>query len=69
MAAKKEKTPIKWLIEVKANPNCCEIGAGGVHFAYGKAEITDARMAAWYKKHAGYTVTEIYEAEADKADA
>lgn len=69
MAAKKEKTPIKYLIEVTANPNCCEVGAGGVHFAHGKAEITDARMADWYKAHAGYTVTEIYEAEADKAEA
>ncbi len=68
MAAKK-KTPIKYLIEVKANPNCCEVGAGGVHFAHGKAEITDARMAAWYKEHKGYAVTEIYEEEADKADA
>lgn len=67
MAAK--KTPIKYLIEVKANPNCCEVGAGGVHFAHGKAEITDARMAAWYKEHAGYEVTEIFKDEADKADS
>ncbi len=68
MAAKK-KNPIKYLIEVKANPNCCEVGAGGVHFAHGKAEITDARMAAWYKEHAGYEVTEIFEDEAEKAES
>lgn len=68
MAAKK-KTPTKYLVEVTANPNCCEVGAGGVHFAHGKAEITDERMAAWYSEHAGYTVTEIYEGEADTADA
>lgn len=68
MAAKK-KTPIKYLIEVKTNPDCCEVGAGGVHFAHGKAEITDVRMAEWYKTHQGYTVTEIYEDDADKADA
>lgn len=68
MAAKK-KTPIKYLVEVTSNPNCCEVGAGGVHFAHGKAEITDARMAAWYKEHAGYQVTDIYEDEAEKAEA
>lgn len=68
MAAKK-KIPIKYLIEVETNPNCCEVGAGSVHFAHGKAEITDARMAAWYKEHAGYKVTEIYEGEAETADA
>ena len=68
MAAKK-KTPIKYLIEVTANPDCCEIGAGGVQFAHGKAEITDARMAKWDKTHQGYAVTEIYEAEADQAEA
>ncbi len=68
MAAKK-KTPIRYLIEVTANPDCCEIGAGGVQFAHGKAEITDVRMAEWYKTHKGYTVTEIYEEDADKAEA
>ncbi len=68
MAAKKN-TPTKYLVEVTSNPNCCEVGAGGVHFAHGKAEITDARMAAWYKEHNGYTVTEIYEDEAEKAEA
>lgn len=68
MAAKK-KTPIRYLIEVNGKPECCEIGAGGVQFAYGKAEITSERMAAWFKAHQGYTVTEIYEEEADKADA
>jgi hypothetical protein len=68
MAAKK-KTPIKYLVEVTSNPNCCEVGAGGVHFAHGKAEITDARMAAWYKEHAGYKVTDIYEAETGEPEA
>lgn len=58
MAAKKIK---KYLIEVIDNPECCEIGAGNVHFANGKAEIQEGRMVNWYKEHAGYKVTEITE--------
>jgi len=53
--AKKEK---KWLVKVKANPNFCGIDAGSVQFAHGQAVITDARMAAWFRSHEGYEVTD-----------
>ena len=59
MAAKKPK---KYLIEVISNPNYVGEAAGGVHFAYGKAEIYEGRMVEWYKEHEGYKVTEITEA-------
>lgn len=35
----------------------CGIGAAGVHFANGKAEIPEGWALDWYKKH-GYKVTE-----------
>lgn len=35
----------------------CGIGAGGVHFAYGKAEVHEGWVLDWYREH-GYTVTE-----------
>ena len=60
--AAKEKTPKKYLIEVIGNPNYCDTGAGGVQFAYGKAEIMEGRMVEWYREHEGYKVTEITEA-------
>ena len=37
----------------------CGVGAGGVQFAYGKAQITAGRMVEWFREHEGYTVTEI----------
>lgn len=56
MAAKKEK---RYLVEVETDANYCGICAGGVQFAYGKAEIPEGRMAEWYREHDGYKVTEI----------
>lgn len=53
--AKKEK---KWLVKVASNPNFCGIDAGGVQFAHGEAVISDARMAAWFRSHEGYEVTD-----------
>jgi len=41
MAAVKES---KWIVSVNGNPSYCGIGAGGVQFANGKAEITSKRM-------------------------
>lgn len=38
-------------------PNYCGIGAGGIQFANGKAEVNDAWVANWYKEK-GYKVTE-----------
>lgn len=47
-----------FVIEVKNNASYCGIGAGGVQFANGKAEIKSERMADWFREHDGYTVTE-----------
>ena len=35
----------------------CGIGAAGVHFAYGKAEVREGWVLDWYREH-GYKVTE-----------
>lgn len=58
------KTPIE---------DYCGIGAAGVQFAYGKAEVYDEWMAQWFKEH-GYTVEEVKEeteavSEAPKTEA
>lgn len=46
----------KWIVKVDGKPAYCGIGACGLQFANGKAETVDARAAAWYREHAGYTV-------------
>lgn len=46
----------KFIVRVDANPDYCGIDAGSVQFAHGEAVITDARMAAWFKEHDGYSV-------------
>ena len=40
--------------------NYCGIGAAGIQFAYGKADVYDEWVAQWFKEH-GYTVEEIKE--------
>ena len=35
----------------------CGVGAAGVNFAYGKAEVNEGWVLDWFKKH-GYKVTE-----------
>ena len=42
------KTPVK---------DFCGIGAGGVHFANGKAEIPEGWVLDWYREH-GYEIIE-----------
>ena len=37
--------------------NFCGIGAAGVQFAYGKAEVNEGWVLDWYREH-GYKVTE-----------
>ena len=59
MAVKKAKTVTGYEVKVASNPEFCGIGAGGVQFAYGKAQITGGRMADWFREHEGYDVTEI----------
>lgn len=48
----------RYIITVNNKPSCCEVGACGIQFAHGKAETEDARAAAWFREHSGYTVTE-----------
>ena len=40
------------------------IGAGGVQFAYGQAEVNEGWVCDWYKEK-GYTVEEIIEKATD----
>lgn len=56
----------QWTVKVDGNPNFCGEGAGGAQFAHGQAIIESPRLAAWFKDHKGYTVTEVK--PADKAD-
>lgn len=49
---------MKYTITVDNRPDCCEVGAFGLHFAYGKAETDSERAAAWFREHEGYTVRE-----------
>lgn len=42
------ETPVK---------NFCGVGAAGVNFAYGKAEVREGWVLDWFKKH-GYKCTE-----------
>lgn len=35
----------------------CGVGAAGVNFAYGKAEVAEGWVLDWFKEH-GYKVTE-----------
>lgn len=55
-ASKTESEPTGWTVSVNNNAAYCGIGAGGVQFANGKAEITSKRMADWFTEHDGYTV-------------
>ncbi len=54
--SKTESEPTGWTVSVNNNADYCGIGAGGVQFANGKAEITSKRMADWFTEHDGYTV-------------
>ena len=51
----------KYIVTIKNNPNFVGKGAGGVQFAEGKATVTSERMAAWFREHPGYEVTEAAE--------
>lgn len=54
--SKTESEPTGWVVSVNNSTAYCGIGAGGVQFANGKAEITSKRMADWFTEHDGYTV-------------
>lgn len=58
----KAKTAKVYIVETPVK-NFCGVGAAGVQFAYGKAEVNEGWVLDWFKKH-GYKVTEK---PADKA--
>ena len=60
---------MKYTITVDNRPDCCEVGAYGLHFAYGKAETDSDRAAAWFREHEGYTVTENPPAKTEKPES
>lgn len=65
---KKKRYEVKTPIE-----DYCGIGAAGVQFAYGKAEVYDEWVAQWFEEY-GYTVEEVKEeteavSEAPKTEA
>lgn len=62
MAKKTTKKVHGYEITIPGNPNFCGVDAGGVQFAYGKAQIDECRMVEWFKEHEGYEVKEIEEA-------
>lgn len=52
---KKTKDSKVYIVETPVK-NYCGVGAGGVQFAYGKAEVREGWVLDWYKAH-GYKVT------------
>ena len=68
MAKKTTKKVTGYEITIPNNPNFCGVDAGGVQFAYGKAQIAGGRMVDWFREHEGYEVTEI-ETEGEAPDA
>lgn len=46
----------------------CGVGAAGVQFAYGKAEVREGWVLNWFKEH-GYKVTEKPAEVAETASA
>ena len=58
-----KKTNKVFIVETPVK-DFCGVGAAGVHFANGKAEVREGWVLNWFKEH-GYTVTEKAE---DKTD-
>jgi hypothetical protein len=52
---KAETTEKVYIVETPV-ANFCGVGAGGVQFAYGKAEVHEGWVLDWFKEH-GYKVT------------
>lgn len=68
MAGKKnaEKAEKVYIVEAPVK-NFCGVGAAGVQFAYGKAEVNEGWVLDWFKEH-GYKVTEKPATAADEAE-
>lgn len=56
MAKAKTNTEKVYIVETPVK-GFCGVGAAGVQFAYGKAEVREGWVANWFKEH-GYKVTE-----------
>jgi len=54
MAEKKTEKTSVYIVRTN-DPTYCGIGAAGVQFAYGQAEVHDGWVLEWYKEH-GYKV-------------
>lgn len=52
-----------YIVRVKGNESFVGKGAGGTQFANGEAKVASERMAAWFREHPGYEVTEVMEEE------
>lgn len=52
------KAKATYHIQVDDNPGFCGVDACGVQFSNGQADTDNARAAAWFREHKGYTVTE-----------
>ena len=56
-ATETKKTAEKIYIVESPVKDFCGVGAAGIHFAYGKAEVCEGWVLDWFKEH-GYKVTE-----------
>ena len=59
---------VKIYIVYTNEPNYCGIGAGGIQFAYGKAEVVEGWVLNWYRAK-GYRVEAKEEEEKPKRTA
>jgi hypothetical protein len=64
MAKNEKKAENVYIVETPVK-NFVGVGAAGVHFAYGKAEVKEGWVLEWFKKH-GYKVTEKPEEPSDQ---
>lgn len=67
MAAKKKAEAKVYIVETPVK-GFCGVGAAGVHFAYGKAEVREGWVLDWYRER-GYTVTLKEDWEKQQAEA
>lgn len=63
---KEKKTEKVYIVETPVK-NFVGVGAAGVQFAYGKAEVKEGWVLEWFKKK-GYKVTEKPEPEQPEAE-
>lgn len=63
MASKKTEVSKSYLVKTN-DQTYCGIGAAGVQFAYGQAEVNEGWVLEWYREH-GYTIEPIGKKEAE----